>query len=99
MWYERKQSVCGYPEFEKTTFRKYITNRITCYFSYLSEFIFAFLFQRCSEYFYAPRVWDKKSKVAYWYSGDQWIAGEDVESVKHKVNDSYIHTVTIKDIN
>lgn len=30
-------------------------------------------------------MWDPVSQVAYWYSGDQWVAGEDVESVRAKV--------------
>ncbi|XP_045214151.2 chitotriosidase-1-like isoform X2 [Mercenaria mercenaria] len=43
-------------------------------------------YERCSQYADARRVWDAPSQVAYWYSGNQWIAGEDTESVKAKVN-------------
>ncbi|XP_060581856.1 chitotriosidase-1-like isoform X3 [Ruditapes philippinarum] len=43
-------------------------------------------YERCSQYADAKRVWDPVSQVAYWHKGNQWIAGEDVESVKAKVN-------------
>ncbi|XP_052787415.1 chitotriosidase-1-like isoform X2 [Mya arenaria] len=43
-------------------------------------------YERCNQYMDAPRVWDPVSQVAYWYSGDQWIAGEDTDSVRAKVN-------------
>ena len=43
------------------------------------------LFQRCAQFVDATRVWDPVSQVAYWYSGDQWVAGEDIESIRAKV--------------
>ncbi|XP_045214152.2 chitinase-like protein 3 isoform X3 [Mercenaria mercenaria] len=50
-------------------------------------------YERCSQYADARRVWDAPSQVAYWYSGNQWIAGEDTESVKAKVNWTRTHEI------
>ncbi|KAH3871505.1 hypothetical protein DPMN_034708 [Dreissena polymorpha] len=43
-------------------------------------------YERCLQYVDAPRVWDPVSQVPYWHSGDQWIAGEDTDSIRAKVN-------------
>ncbi|KAL4240742.1 hypothetical protein ACF0H5_001531 [Mactra antiquata] len=50
-------------------------------------------YERCFQYADATRVWDDVSKSAYWYSGDQWIAGEDEQSVKAKVLWSRRHNI------
>ncbi|KAL3876686.1 hypothetical protein ACJMK2_034490 [Sinanodonta woodiana] len=47
---------------------------------------FSLLLKLCDQYPDAKRVWNGASLVPYWISGNQWIAGEDAESLKNKVN-------------
>ncbi|KAK3601870.1 hypothetical protein CHS0354_041801 [Potamilus streckersoni] len=43
-------------------------------------------YEMCDQYPDAKRVWNGASLVPYWISGNQWIAGEDAESLRNKVN-------------